>query len=79
VKSKRRFYTFFLRFGEAAKRLSPEFREAHPQISWKGMVGMRDLLAHQYDRVNIQVVWDAVQNDLPDLLIQLNALLEETP
>jgi uncharacterized protein with HEPN domain len=43
------------------------------------MVGMRDLLAHQYDRVNIQVVWDAVQNDLPDLLIQLNALLEETP
>jgi uncharacterized protein with HEPN domain len=70
---------FLLTIGEAAKRLSPEFREAYPQISWKGMAGMRDILAHQYDRVNIQVVWDAVQTDLPDLLIQLRALLEETP
>jgi uncharacterized protein with HEPN domain len=69
---------FLLTIGEAAKRLSPEFRDAHPQISWKEMAGMRDILAHQYDRVNVQVVWDAVQTDLPDLLIQLKALPEET-
>lgn len=42
------------------------------------MAGMRDILAHQYDRVNIQVVWDAVQTDLPDLLILLKALPGET-
>ena len=42
------------------------------------MAGMRDILAHQYDRMNIQVVWDAVQTDLPDLLILLKALPGET-
>jgi len=35
---------------------------------------MRDILAHQYDRVNIQTVWDAVQTDLPELLTQLKSL-----
>jgi len=65
---------FFLTIGEATKRLSPVFRDSYPQINWKGMAGMHDILAHQYDRVNIQVVWDAVQTDLPDLLILLKAL-----
>jgi uncharacterized protein with HEPN domain len=68
---------FFLTIGEATKRLSPEFRDSHPKINWKGMAGMRDILAHQYDRVNIQVVWDAVQTDLPELLAQIKSLLGE--
>jgi uncharacterized protein with HEPN domain len=69
---------FFITIGEATKRLSPEFRVAHPEIDWKGIAGMRDILAHQYDRVNIQVVWDAVQTDLPELLTQLKSLPDET-
>ncbi len=47
---------FFITIGEATKRLSPEFRVTHPEIDWKSIAGMRDILAHQYDRVNIQVV-----------------------
>lgn len=63
--------------GEATKRLSIEFRTTYPHIDWEGMAGMRDILAHQYDRINIQVVWDAVQTDLPELLDQLKTLLNE--
>lgn len=68
---------FFITLGEATKRLSPEFRSAHPEIDWQSMAGMRDILAHQYDRVNIQVVWDLVQTDLPPLLESLRLLLEK--
>jgi len=70
---------FFIIIGEATKRLSREFRASHPEIDWDGMAGMRDILAHQYDRVNIQVVWDVVQTDLPPLLALLQAVLKEMP
>lgn len=60
--------------GEATKRLSPEFRQSHPQVPWKDIAGMRDIIVHNYDQINIQVVWDVVQNDLPDLLTLLNSL-----
>jgi uncharacterized protein with HEPN domain len=68
---------FFIVIGEATKRLSAEFRDTYPQIDWNGMAGMRDILAHQYDRVNVQVIWDAVQTDLPELLVQIKSLIEE--
>lgn len=42
--------------GEAAKRLSPEFRAAHPKIAWKQIAGMRDKLIHEYRKINIPVV-----------------------
>jgi uncharacterized protein with HEPN domain len=64
---------FFIIIGEATKRLSPEFRASRPEIDWQSIAGMRDILAHQYDRVNIQVVWDAVQTDLPELLTLLKS------
>jgi uncharacterized protein with HEPN domain len=53
--------------GEATKRLSLEFRNQHPQIPWKDIAGMRDILAHQYDRVNLNTLWDAIQIDIPEL------------
>jgi len=65
---------FLIVIGEATKRLSFEFRASHPEIDWQSMAGVRDILAHQYDRVNIQTVWDAVQTDLPELLTQLKSL-----
>jgi uncharacterized protein with HEPN domain len=42
--------------GEAVKRLSPEFRVQHSQVPWKQMAGMRDVLTHQYDEVDLDVV-----------------------
>ncbi|MCP9831962.1 DUF86 domain-containing protein [Synechococcus sp. HJ21-Hayes] len=43
--------------GEAVKRLSPELREQNSDLPWRGMAGMRDLLIHAYDRVDLDEVW----------------------
>ena len=45
--------------GEALKRLSPELREQNSDLPWRGMAGMRDLLIHAYDRVDLDEVWQA--------------------
>jgi uncharacterized protein with HEPN domain len=63
--------------GEATKRLSNEFREQHPEIPWKDIAGMRDILAHQYDRLNLNTLWDAIETDIPELLALLLPLLPE--
>jgi uncharacterized protein with HEPN domain len=51
--------------GEATKRLPMSFREQHPEVPWKSMAGMRDRIIHGYDKVNLQVVWDAVKYEIP--------------
>lgn len=45
--------------GEATKRLSQDFRDLHPEVPWRAMAGMRDLLIHAYDRVDLEEVWEA--------------------
>lgn len=61
--------------GEAVKRLSNEFRSQHPDIPWSDIAGMRDILTHQYDRVEFEVVWEAIQIDVPELLSMIEPLL----
>ena len=61
--------------GEATKRLYTEFRAANPHIPWKAIAGMRDILAHQYDRVNFNTLWDVVQRDIVELEEMLSPLL----
>ena len=63
--------------GEAAKRLSSEFRLAHPGIPWSGMAGMRDRLIHAYDEVDLKLVWEAVTEVLPSVVKYLGELSPE--
>ncbi|MBN2646143.1 MAG: DUF86 domain-containing protein [Desulfuromonadaceae bacterium] len=53
--------------GEATKRISIETRQAQPEIPWKNMAGMRDVLIHNYFGVDIAAVWSTAANDLPVL------------
>lgn len=61
--------------GEATKRLSQDFRQQHPEIPWREIAGMRDMLIHKYDQVDFDVIWDVVQSKLPELLTQLEPIL----
>ncbi len=60
--------------GEAAKRLSNEFRTAHNSIPWSRIAGMRDRLIHAYDKIDLKVVWDAVTFELPPVVNYLKRL-----
>jgi uncharacterized protein with HEPN domain len=63
--------------GEAASKLSEAFREKHSEVAWGGMIGMRHVLVHGYFETNTDIVWKAVQRDLPILKVQLTAILAE--
>jgi uncharacterized protein with HEPN domain len=54
--------------GEAANRLSRDFQARYSHIPWKDIIGMRNILAHQYDEVGIDEVWDVVRRDIPELM-----------
>lgn len=61
--------------GEAAGSVSEEFQEAHTDIPWRLMVGMRNRIIHEYSRVNWGTIWDTVKNDLPTLIRALEPLI----
>jgi uncharacterized protein with HEPN domain len=53
--------------GEAANRLSDEFKSQYPLIPWYQIVGMRNVLVHEYDSIDLDLVWETVQRDIPKL------------
>lgn len=61
--------------GEAAKRVSVEFRASHPEVPWRQISGFRDIVVHDYARVDLQEVWRIVQEDLPALVTLLEPLV----
>ena len=68
---------FFEIVGEAVKRLPMDLRERYPVVPWKEIAGTRDRLSHGYDDINYEVLWDAVQNDVPLLLRTTERMLED--
>jgi uncharacterized protein with HEPN domain len=63
--------------GEATKRISDELRARYPAIPWREMTGIRDKLIHAYFGVDLQVVWETVQRDLPFIETAISAVLSE--
>jgi uncharacterized protein with HEPN domain len=61
--------------GEAAQRVSAEFKQMHPQIPWREMVGMRNRIVHDYLSVDEDVIWGVVQQDLPPLVSLLKDII----
>ena len=61
--------------GEAARGISNEMRESNPEVPWRKMTGMRDRLIHGYYEVNLDVVWETINTDLPPLVQQLKSIL----
>ena len=53
--------------GEAVKNVPQDFRDLHPDIQWKKIAGMRDILIHEYSGVNLKRVWKVIKEDLVDL------------
>jgi uncharacterized protein with HEPN domain len=61
--------------GEAADKVAQDLRDRHPQIPWTQIIGMRHRLIHGYDAIDLDVVWQTIQGDLPPLIGQLEQLL----
>lgn len=64
--------------GEAAYKLTHEFKESHPTTPWRQIVAMRHILVHGYYQVTASEVYNVYENDLPILLSQLTQYIEET-
>jgi uncharacterized protein with HEPN domain len=64
--------------GEASKKLSLEFKSNHSHVEWKLLAGLRDRLIHNYEGVDYEVVWETIQNDIPELHFQISEILKNT-
>ena len=65
--------------GEAAFKINKETREQLPGVPWNDIVGMRHRLIHAYFEINLEIVWQTIQKDLPGLVSVLNLFLDSEP
>jgi uncharacterized protein with HEPN domain len=63
--------------GEATKRLSPEFRAKYPEVPWRRIAGLRDVLIHDYLRVDLDEVWGIIVKDLPNLKTAIDNIIQD--
>jgi len=63
--------------GEASRNLSSELRQRHAEVPWSQIIGLRNRIAHAYFSVELKIVWEIVQDDLPLLRQQVGSILAE--
>lgn len=66
----------FIVIGEAAKSIPTKVQKCYSEIPWLSMGDMQNVVTHEYFRVDLEIAWDSVQNDLAPLTIQLQSLIE---
>jgi len=74
---KRAFLRSLEVIGEATKNISMDFRRDHPHIKWKELAGLRDKLIHEYFGVKWEIVWDVIENLVPNLKEQIETILKK--
>ena len=63
--------------GEAVKKIDPNLKAKYPNIKWRQIAGMRDVLIHDYFGVNIKRVWNVIESDLDNLKSELQSIMKE--
>ena len=61
--------------GEAVKNIPDDLKSTKPDIEWKKIAGLRDILTHEYFGINFEIVWDIISNKIPDLKKNVKELL----
>jgi uncharacterized protein with HEPN domain len=65
--------------GEAVRAIDPAFKQKHPAVPWRQIAGMRNIIVHDYFRVNRDIVWETVTKDIPSLKGQILSTLASPP
>jgi uncharacterized protein with HEPN domain len=63
--------------GEAANQLGTSFQETYPHVDWRGIISLRNLLIHQYHRVDLNLVWQVVMRDIPELKEKISEITHQ--
>jgi uncharacterized protein with HEPN domain len=65
--------------GEAARHVPDPVRDAHPEVPWRKMQALRNVVVHEYDRIDLGLLWGVVQRDLPPLVPLLESIHDREP
>jgi uncharacterized protein with HEPN domain len=57
------------------RRISPEFQQQYPEIPYGKIIGMRNKLVHDYNEINIKLVWSVIQTNIPELIADLKTII----
>lgn len=63
--------------GEAVKNLSGEIKTEYLNIEWKKIAGLRDIICHEYFGVDLDIIWDVIENKIPELKTAINKIMED--